>query len=120
MFETLTNRLTQAIGHLTGQKELSEKNIAPVLTSIRRALIEADAALSVIDSLMKAIEKKAIGQQIEGGLKADEVMLGIVHETLVATLQPPSPAELQFHTRPPAVSLVAGLQGALCEAGHQC
>lgn len=112
MFESLTQRLTQAIAQLAGQTTLSEKNTAPVLTSIRHAMLEADVALPVIDALLKDIATKAHGQDIATGLKADEVMLNVVRSAIVEVLQPQETVSLQFNTKPPAIILLAGLQGA--------
>ncbi len=111
MFTTLTGRLTQAIENLTGRGRLTENNIRDTLREIRMAFLEADVALPVVKSFIESLQEKALGQQVLQSLTPGDTLIKIVHDELTSVLGSESSA-LNLQTQPPAVILVAGLQGS--------
>lgn len=111
MFENLTDRLTRAFRNLSGQGRFSEDNIQPVLRDVRLSLIEADVALPVVKQFIEQVKEKCLGQEIDLHFNASEAFIKIIHDELVHVLGGEQ-APLNFKTKPPAVFLMAGLQGA--------
>lgn len=111
MFDNLTSKIKDAFRHLTGQKVLTESNTEEALNEIRRALLEADVALPVVRSFIADVKEQALGKEIEQGLNAEQAFLLIVNEALKKALGGQSEG-LNLRTQPPAVILMAGLQGA--------
>jgi signal recognition particle subunit SRP54 len=111
MFEHLTTHLTESFKRLGGQRRFTEDNIKPVLREIRLALLEADVALPVVKKFDETIKNKAVGQVVEAHLKPEQALIKLVHDELV-DLMGSERAELNFKTEPPAVFLMAGLQGS--------
>ena len=111
MFETLTEKLNSAFKNLRGQGRLSEKNIHDGLQEIRRALLEADVALPVVRDFIARVKDKALGQEVMGSLTPGQALVGIVNRELAATMGE-GVADLNLAAQPPAVILMAGLQGA--------
>lgn len=111
MFETLTERLTQTLKGLTGKSKLTEDNIADALRDVRRALLEADVALDVVKDFVEAVRLKALGQEVGEALKPGETFIRIVHDELVHVMGEANDA-LNLASVPPAIILMAGLQGA--------
>ena len=111
MFDSLSERLGGALRGLTGRAYLSEDNVRASVREVRMALIEADVALQVARSFTAAVETKALGQAVGPGLTASEAFARIVRDELVAAMGAKNDA-LQLATAPPAVILMAGLQGA--------
>lgn len=111
MFENLTERLTGAFKNLTGQSRLTEENMQQALREVRLSLLEADVALPVIKNFIEQVKEKALGQEVLTNLKPDQALVKIVHDELVHILGD-ARAELDFKTQPPAVFLMAGLQGS--------
>ncbi len=111
MFENLTERLTIAFKNFSGQGRFSEENMQDALQSIRTSLLEADVAFPVVKHFIEQIKLKTYGQKVEINLKADQALVKIVYDELVALLGDKR-AELNFQTQTPAVILLAGLQGA--------
>ena len=109
MFDTLSDRLTQSLRSLTG-KSLTERNIQASMRDVRIALLEADVALEVVTSFVKEVQNKAIGQQISSSVDAGNVFVKIVHDELVQLMGDANDA-LNLSTTPPAIILMAGLQG---------
>lgn len=110
MFDNLTDQLTHVFKKLSGQGRLTEENMQKMLGQVRLSLVEADVALPVVKEFIEQIKQKAIGQEILTSLKPDEVLLKIIHDELVQLLGD-TRAQLDFKTQPPAVFLMAGLQG---------
>jgi signal recognition particle subunit SRP54 len=110
-FNHLSERLNKVIKNLTGQGRLTEANIEATLRDIRVALLEADVALPVAKTFIEDIKVKAIGKEVMESLKPGEVLIKLVHDELV-TLMGEQNASLDFKTQPPAVILMAGLQGS--------
>ena len=111
MFENLTERLTKAFKHVSGQGRLTEDNIQQILREIRISLLEADVALPVVKDFLEKVKTEALGQEVALSLKADQAFVKIVHDQLVELLGGER-TELDFKTQPPAVFLMAGLQGS--------
>jgi signal recognition particle subunit SRP54 len=111
MFDNLTERLTRTFKNLRGQGRLTEDNIQHALREVRLSLIEADVALSVIKDFIEQVKQKALGQEILTSLDPDQAFIKIVHDELVHIMGDER-VELNFKTQPPAVFLMAGLQGS--------
>ena len=111
MFETLSNRLQGALRALRKEARLTEKNIGETLREVRIALLEADVALSTTKSLIETIRARALGQEVMATLNPSQAVVKIVHDTLVETMGAACD-RLNLAARPPAVVLLAGLQGS--------
>ncbi|MCH9690220.1 MAG: signal recognition particle protein [Gammaproteobacteria bacterium] len=111
MFENLTKHLTESIKYLGGQRRFTEDSMKPVLKEVRLALLEADVALPVVKAFSETIREKTVGQIVESHLKPEQALIKIVHDELVE-LMGSERSELNFKTEPPAVFLMAGLQGS--------
>jgi signal recognition particle subunit SRP54 len=111
MFESLTGRLSQVVKTLRGEARLTETNIQDALREVRMALLEADVALPVVKDFVAQVRERALGQEVMGSLTPGQALIGVVHRELVA-LMGEADAPLDFATTPPAVILMAGLQGS--------
>lgn len=111
MFESLTERLTRSFKLLKGQSRFTEENMQPALREVRLSLLEADVALPVVKRFIEQIKEKALGAEVDLNLSPEQALVKIVHDELVSTLGDER-AELNFKTQPPAVFLMAGLQGS--------
>ena len=111
MFENLTDRLSGTIKRLRGQGRLSEDNIKEALREVRMALLEADVALPVVKEFIDKVRERAIGQEVLQSLTPGQALVKIVNDELVA-LMGEACDELQLNVQPPAVVLMAGLQGS--------
>lgn len=110
-FNHLSERLNKVIKNLTGQGRLTESNIKDTLRDIRIALLEADVALPVAKEFIEHIQTKALGKEVIESLKPGEVLIKLVHDELVAVMGAFN-EELNLKAQPPAVILMAGLQGS--------
>lgn len=111
MFDSLTERLSTTLRALGGKAKLTEDNIGETLREVRRALLEADVALSVVQGFLEAVRTRALGMEVSSALSPGQAFLKIVHEELVRVMGAER-AELNLAVKPPAVILLAGLQGA--------
>ncbi|MFA7270804.1 MAG: signal recognition particle receptor subunit alpha, partial [Sterolibacterium sp.] len=111
MLDNLTQRLSRVVKTLRGQARLTEDNISDALREVRMALLEADVALPVVRDLVARIKEKAIGQEVLGSLTPGQALVGVVHREL-AELMGGAHSGLNLAVQPPAVILMAGLQGA--------
>jgi signal recognition particle subunit SRP54 len=111
MFENLTGRLSQVIKTLRGEARLTEANVQDALREVRMALLEADVALPVVRDFVAHVRERALGQEVMGSLTPGQALVGVVHRELIALMGEAS-AGLDFATTPPAVILMAGLQGS--------
>ena len=111
MFENLSTRLQATLKHLRGEGRLSEENIGATLREVRVALLEADVALPVVKAFMDDVRARALGQEVLASLTPGQAVIKVVHDALVQ-LMGASNDRLNLAVRPPAVVLVAGLQGA--------
>ena len=119
MASTLTDRLSRLVKTMRGEARITESNVQEMLREVRMALLEADVALPVVRDFIARVKDKALGQDVVGSLSPGQALVGIVHRELTATMGETDEngtlkpvAELNFATQPPAVILMAGLQGA--------
>ncbi len=96
---------------MRGQARITDSNVADMLREVRMALLEADVALPVVRDFIARVKDKALGQAVVGSLNPGQALVGIVHRELASTMGD-GVADLNLATQPPAVILVAGLQGA--------
>ncbi len=114
MLDNLTQRLAKIVKTLKGEARLTESNTAEMLREVRLALIEADVALPVIRTFIKNVQEKAMGKEVIESLTPGQALVGVVREELAFVMGAnlgSKAFELNFATQPPAVILVAGLQG---------
>ncbi|SDY42295.1 signal recognition particle protein [Nitrosomonas sp. Nm58] len=111
MFDNLTHRLSNVIKTLRGEARLTESNIQAAMREVRMALLEADVALPVIKDFIERVKQKAIGREVMESLSPGQALVGVVHQELMAIMGGEK-ADLNLSTVPPAVILMAGLQGA--------
>jgi signal recognition particle subunit SRP54 len=111
MLDNLTQRLARVVKTLRGEARLTEDNIGDALREVRMALLEADVALPVVKDFISKVKEKALGQAVIGSLTPGQALVGVVHAELTALMGGAS-AGLNFATQPPAIILMAGLQGA--------
>ena len=111
MFENLSDRLSNTFGLLKGKGRLSDDNIKDALRQVRMALLEADVALPVVKQFVGHIKEKAEGQAFSKSLTPGQAFIKIVHDELVRVMGEKNES-LDLRAQPPAVVLLAGLQGA--------
>ncbi|MFY7697834.1 MAG: signal recognition particle protein [Legionella sp.] len=111
MFENLTERLTRTFKNLSGKGRLTEDNIQQALREVRLSLLEADVALPVVKTFIEQVKEKSLGQDVVANLSPDQAFIKIVHDELTHVMGDER-ADLDFKTQPPAVFLMAGLQGS--------
>jgi signal recognition particle subunit SRP54 len=111
MLDNLTQRLTGVIKTLRGQARLTESNIQDALREVRLALLEADVALPVVKEFTAHVKEAALGQEVIGNLNPGQALVGVVHRELTRLMGEQN-VGINLATTPPAVILMAGLQGA--------
>jgi len=111
MFENLTDRLSQSLKKISGKASLSEKNIEETLREVRMALLEADVALPVVKDFVQQVKQRALGQEVNSSLNPGQQFLKIVQAELESVMGEKNET-LDLAAQPPAVVLMAGLQGA--------
>ncbi|MCE1180797.1 MAG: signal recognition particle protein [Rhodocyclales bacterium] len=111
MLDNLTTRLARVMKTLKGEARLTESNISDALREVRMALLEADVALPVVKDFIAAVKEKAIGQEVIGSLNPGQALIGVVHGELTKIMGEAHEG-INFNTQPPAIVLMAGLQGA--------
>lgn len=111
MLDNLTNRFTAVFKNIRGQSKLNEENIKPALREVRLALLEADVALPVVRDFIQTVKERAIGETIADNLTAEQAFISVVNRALVELMGEKN-STLNLAVAPPAVVLMAGLQGA--------
>ncbi len=111
MATTLTDRLSRLVKTMRGQARITESNVQDMLREVRMALLEADVALPVVRDFIARVKDKALGQEVVGSLNPGQVLVSIVQKELAATMGE-GIADINLNAQPPAVILMAGLQGA--------
>ncbi|WP_066336976.1 signal recognition particle protein [Azohydromonas lata] len=111
MASALTDRLSRLVKTMRGQARITESNVQDMLREVRMALLEADVALPVVRDFIARVKEKALGQEVVGSLNPGQALVGIVNKELAATMGE-GVADINLAAQPPAVILMAGLQGA--------
>jgi len=111
MLDNLTQRLARVMKSLKGEARLTEANIGDALREVRMALLEADVALPVVKDFIAAVKEKAVGEEVLGSLTPGQALVGVVHREMTKIMGEAN-VGLDLATQPPAVILMAGLQGA--------
>ena len=111
MLDNLTSRFSNVFKNIRGQSKLTEDNIKDALREVRLALLEADVALPIVKDFVNNVKEKALGREITDSLTPDQAFIGVVNEALV-DLMGKENSSLNLAAAPPAVVLMAGLQGA--------
>jgi signal recognition particle subunit SRP54 len=111
MLDNLTQRLARVMKTLRGEARLTEDNIAEALREVRLALLEADVALPAVKELIGAVKAQAVGEEVIGSLSPGQALIGVVHRELTKIMGE-AHSGLNLATQPPAIILMAGLQGA--------
>ena len=111
MLDNLTSRFSNVFKNIRGQSKLTEDNIKEALREVRLALLEADVALPIVKDFVNNVKEKALGREITDSLTPDQAFIGVVNEALV-DLMGKENSSLNLAAAPPAVVLMAGLQGA--------
>ena len=113
MASALSDRLSRLVKTMRGQARITEDNVQDMLREVRMALLEADVALPVVRDFIARVKDQALGHDVVGSLSPGQALVGVVHKELAATMGAgDASSELNFATQPPAVILMAGLQGA--------
>ena len=111
MLDNLTQRLARVMKTLRGEARLTEENITDALREVRLALLEADVALPAVKEFIAAVKEKAVGEEVIGSLSPGQALIGVVHRELTRIMGEAHDG-LNLATQPPAIVLMAGLQGA--------
>ncbi len=111
MLDHLTDRLARVAKKLRGEARLTEANVAEALREVRMALLEADVALPVVKEFVARVKERSLGEEVIGSLTPGQALVGVVHRELAALMGSES-AGLDLAVAPPAVILMAGLQGS--------
>src|SRR3954465_3972616 len=112
MFESLGDRLTGVFDRLSGRGVLSEKDVDEALREVRLALLDADVALPIVRDFIAKARELATGEAVIRSVRPSEQVVKIVHDGLVDMLGGHDPKGLDLNVAPPAVILMAGLQGS--------
>ena len=115
MLENLSSRLSRIVKTMRGQARLTEQNTRDMLREVRLALLEADVALPVVRELTARIKEKALGEEVVGNLNPGQALVGVVERELTAVIGgdvPEKDRQINLSVQPPAVILLAGLQGS--------
>jgi signal recognition particle subunit SRP54 len=111
MASALSDRLSRLVKTMRGQARITESNVQEMLREVRMALLEADVALPVVRDFVARVKEKALGTEVAGSLNPGQALVGMVHKELAATMGE-GVADINLAAQPPAVILMAGLQGA--------
>ena len=113
MFDSLSQKLSQAMKALRGESRLTEANLEAVLREVRMALLEADVHVAVARTFLQRVKEKALGQEVLQGLNPAQAFIDIVHRELVEIMGGEAPEHpIAFASKPPTVVMMVGLQGA--------
>ncbi len=111
MASSLSDRLSRLAKELRGQARITEANVQDMLREVRMALLEADVALPVVRDFIARVKDKALGQEVLGSLSPGQALIGIVNRELAVTMGE-GVSDINLQAQPPAVILMAGLQGS--------
>jgi signal recognition particle subunit SRP54 len=111
MLDNLSSRLSRIVKTMRGEARITDSNMQEMLREVRLALLEADVALPVVREFIAKVKEKALGQEVVGSLTPGQALVGVVHKELVSIMGS-SVADINLNVQPPAIVLMAGLQGA--------
>ena len=111
MASALSDKLSRLVKEMRGQARITQDNVQDMLREVRMALLEADVALPVVRDFIARVKDKAMGQEVLGSLSPGQALVGIVSRELAATMGQ-GISDINLQAQPPAVILMAGLQGA--------
>lgn len=111
MFESLSEKLEEALKKIRGQSKITEENVTDALAEVRRALLEADVNLGVVKSFIESVKEKSLGMEVKGNILPGQMMIKLIHDELVA-LMGTDKADITFAPQAPTIIMVAGLQGS--------
>jgi len=114
MLDNLTQRLAKVVKTMRGEARLTEANTAEMLREVRMALLEADVALPAVREFIAKVKEKALGEEVVGALSPGQALVGVVQKELAALMGAdlgPEATQISFAQQPPAIILMAGLQG---------
>lgn len=111
MFDNLSSRFNSVVKNLRGQGRLTESNIEDALREVRMALLEADVALPVVRDFITHVRERALGQEVVGSLTPGQALIKVVNDELISLMGEVN-ERLSLNTEPPAIILMAGLQGS--------
>lgn len=111
MVTALTDKFSRIVKQMSGQARITDANVQDMMREVRMALLEADVALPVVRDFVNRVKEKAMGEEVLGSLKPGQALVGIVNRELAATMGE-GVADINLAAQPPAVILMAGLQGA--------
>lgn len=111
MFDNLTDRLSRTLRNISGRGRLTDDNIKETLREVRMALLEADVALPVVREFIQSVKESAVGQDVNKSLTPGQEFVKILHNDLIKAMGEEN-STLNLAVQPPAVILLAGLQGA--------
>ncbi|MDD2535848.1 MAG: signal recognition particle protein [Macromonas bipunctata] len=111
MASALTEKLSRLVKEMRGQARITESNVTDMLREVRLALLEADVALPVVREFIARVKDKALGQEVVGSLTPGQVLVSIIQRELAATMGE-GVSDINLAQQPPAIILMAGLQGA--------
>ena len=111
MFENLTDRLSKTLKNVSGKGRLTEDNIKDTLREVRMALLEADVALPVVKTFVNQVKERALGTEVSKSLQPGQMFIKVVQSELESVMGSAN-ERLNLSAQPPAVVLMAGLQGA--------
>ena len=112
MASALSEKLSRIVKEMRGQARITDSNVADMLREVRMALLEADVALPVVRDFIARVKDKALGQEVVGSLNPGQVLVSIVQKELAATMGE-GVSDINLAAQPPAIILMAGLQGAI-------
>ena len=115
MLDNLTQRLAKVVKTMRGEARLTEANTAEMLREVRMALLEADVALPAVRELIARVKEKALGEEVISSLTPGQALVGVVQKELASLMGADlgeAAYQLSFACQPPAIILMAGLQGA--------
>ena len=111
MASALSDKLSRLVKEMRGQARITESNVQDMLREVRMALLEADVALPVVRDFIARVKEKALGAEVVSSLQPGQVLVSIVSKELAATMGE-GVSDINLAAQPPAVILLAGLQGA--------
>lgn len=111
MFESLQEKLEDALKRIRGQNKLTDENVSDALTEVRRALLDADVNFNVTKSFIETVKEKSLGLEVKGNLLPGQLMIKLMHDELVE-LMGSKKSDITFASGQPTVIMVAGLQGS--------